>query len=178
LNIVVTGAVMIAVPELRRRWTRTGGGLVAAAVAISGALLVITAAWCLAIWLLPDDVVRALLGDSAADALSLLPILFLYSAANMAAQGPLVALRATGSARRGTRATAPVAPLVLFGASIGAWLTGSATGALVAWGISGLAAVLTASWQLRLALREPAVHFDHAESLDEVNSPQPAVFRT
>ena len=154
LNIVVAGAAIIAVPEMRRLSHGRDWGL-KPAIVFSGALVGMTLVWFALIAIVPDSLLRKLLGDAAADASDLLPFLLVYALANMAAQGPMVALRATGNARRGTRASAPVAPLVLLGAAVGARITDDATGALVAWTISGLLIIVLGTWQLRQALREP-----------------------
>jgi O-antigen/teichoic acid export membrane protein len=164
LNIVVAGAATIAVPELRRHYRNRERSLKPATLLTAG-LVGMTLLWFGMIVLIPEDLLRDILGDAAADAASFLPFLLLYSVINMAAQGPIVALRATGNARRGTRASVPAAPLVLFGASIGAWITADATGSLVAWAISGALTLVLAVWQLRLALAEP--HVEMGGSLDE-----------
>ena len=154
LNIVVVGAAIITVPELRRYY-RSHGPSWKPAVLLTAVLVGMTLAWFVVIVLLPDSFLRAVFGDGVDDTLDLLPALFLYAVINMAAQGPLVALRATGNARRGTSASAPVAPIVLLGASIGAWVTGDAVGALLAWSVSGLVTIALGTWQLRRALAEP-----------------------
>jgi O-antigen/teichoic acid export membrane protein len=168
LNIVVAGAALITVPELRRHYRVHDTGLKPAAL-LSGGLVAMSILWFGVIAVLPDSVLRAVLGDAAADALDLLPILFVYTVVNMAAQGPIVALRATGNARRGTRATAPVAPLVLLGASVGAWIVGDAAGSLAAWTLSGAVTLVLSVWQLRRALAESPVEFgtDAEGLLDE-----------
>jgi O-antigen/teichoic acid export membrane protein len=154
LNIVVAGAATLLVPELRRYY-RSRGPTLRPAVLLTAFLVGVTLVWFAFMAVLPESTLRNLLGDAAADASSLLPLLFLYTMVNMAAQSPVVALRATGNARRGTKATAPVAPLVLLGASIGAWVTGDASGSLVAWTVSGAVTLVLGTWQLHRALQEP-----------------------
>lgn len=149
LNIIVVGAVMVAVPELVRHRSRTGSSLMRPALLLSGAVEVITIAWFVMVAVLPPDVLTKVLGDAAVGARSLLLPLFIMTSATTMAQGPLLALRATGDTRAGTRATAPVAPLYLLGGTIGAALLGGASGAALGWAVAAGASGLLAVWQLR-----------------------------
>ncbi len=163
VNIVIMGATMVLVPELTRYRRRTGDRLIRIAIVISVALELVSLLWLGAVALLPDSVLEALLGDAASGARSLLPQLVLLVTAAMLAQGPVVALRATGDVKRGTRASIPVAPFNLFGASIGAAVLGGASGALIGALTASVVSGTLASYQLVVATRSSPIHFDEEE---------------
>jgi len=151
LNILTTGAVMLIVPELARFRRRTGSALYGPAAALSGLLVAFTIVWLGLVALAPENVLEAVLGETAADARSILPAVALFAVLNSAAQGPLVALRATGSIRRGTKANAPAGPVYLVAPALLAWIVGTAGGALLGWTLAAVLAGTLATVQLRRA---------------------------
>jgi hypothetical protein len=151
LNILTTGAVMLIVPELARFRRRTGSPLYGPAAGLSGLLVVFTVFWLSLVALAPERVLEGVLGETAADARSILPAVALFAVLNSAAQGPLVALRSTGSIRRGTKANAPAGPVYLIAPALLAWAVGSAGGALLGWTIAAVVAGTLALVQLHRA---------------------------
>ena len=79
----------------------------------------------------------------------------------------MVALRATGDVRRGTKASVPVAPFQLFGLAVGAALLDGASGALVGGAVANLVAAGLAVYHLIVATRAAPIEFvdDHPVSV-------------
>lgn len=167
INIVIMGATMILVPELTRFRRRTGNRLFGAALAVSLVLEVAAMSWLGLVALMPDSVLETILGDAASEARTYLPALVVVSSLVMLAQGPVVCLRATGDIRRGTLASVPTAPFMLFGAAAGAAITGDAPGAILGFATGYAVSGILSTWQLVLATRKPPILFDtgHAENL-------------
>ncbi|MGE0878844.1 MAG: hypothetical protein AB7L13_21100 [Acidimicrobiia bacterium] len=154
LNILNTGSATLAVPELARFHRSGKPGFLRLSGLLSLGLLAATACWCVLIGLFPQHAIEAALGGHAADQRPLLWVLALYGGAVALSQGPLLALRATGNVVRGTRATLPVAPLLLFGAAIGAAVINGPKGALMGSAIAALAATVSAAFQLWRAIQD------------------------
>ena len=126
LSTVAQASAALSVPELvrlRRRRTR----LVSAAVAVSGLLVVGSAFYAAVVLLLPDAVLRALLGSAATEYMSVLLASAVAVTLTGLAMGPLVALRAHDAPRASLVARVAIGSTSLICTLVGA----------LAWGVEG-----------------------------------------
>lgn len=161
INIVIMGATMVLVPELTRFRRRTGSRLFVHAAIISVLLELTAITWLGTIALLPEGLLTAVLGDGASEAQTYLAPLLVATSMVMISQGPVVCLRATGDIRRGTLASVPTAPFMLFGAALGAATIGGAQGAIVGTGLGFAVSGILSGYQLVRATRSAPIVFNH-----------------
>lgn len=151
LAIIGRGIVGVAVPELARR---QGDPMAVrrASLAIAWMLTPLAIVWAGLMLLIPDDVGRALLGDSWELAE---PLIFLGGAAtavSLFTVGTVVGIRALGAGRDGLTARLAVSALVLVVSAIGAVADG-AHGVLTALALSAPFQIATWWWLLVKASR-------------------------
>jgi O-antigen/teichoic acid export membrane protein len=146
LTVIVGGYRFAAMPLFLR-----GGadGVMRRSVRLSTELVVLSAAMALPLFLIPDELGRALLGQSWGDARRLLVFLLAYRVVGAAVMGPLLGLRAlsAGVASLGVRLIA--APLEILG-----FLVAVALGASLSWSIAAVVAASAVSlplWYVQLA---------------------------
>lgn len=143
LNIVFTGAALIAVPEGVRLLRRSQAGLVRGCVLISFVLAASAVVWGAMLSLMPSDVGTELLGDSWAGAeTTILPLAVWLVAAGIVA-GPAVGLRVLGHAHRSLQLRVVIALAGIAAVVVGANLDGARGGA---WGLALATAVSAAVW--------------------------------
>ena len=152
VHVLFMGGNVVAVAEGAR--IRSPERLARMSLLVSGLMSAAAAVWGLILILLPTSIGVRLLGTtwSAADAV-MVPFVLLTIGLTVAA-GPQTGLRSLAAARRGLRARLVHSPLMLVGAIGGAMVDG-AVGA--AWGMVAGNWIGAAVWwwQFRHALREP-----------------------
>jgi O-antigen/teichoic acid export membrane protein len=131
LGIVSSSAVTFVVPELSRRTTMSATSLRRAALAISGAMAVVSLTYLGLLLVVPDAAGTWLFRDNWTAARSVLVPLGVFSTAAAISTGPALVVIAMGNARQLLRITALQTPLLLLLMPLGAAL-GGAPGA--AWG--------------------------------------------
>ncbi len=147
------GIRLTAVPDTVRTAKTSPADLGPKVGRISSSLAAMTLAWGLSILFLPDEIGKAVLGDSWRGARAILLALTLSNACGALIAGIEIGLRSLAAAGRSLRARATMTPLVvaftLGGASVGG-VEGAAWGHLVAY----LSSVLVWAWHLHKALGE------------------------
>ncbi|WP_299038889.1 hypothetical protein [uncultured Pseudokineococcus sp.] len=145
LNILGFAATSFAIPEIVRREPGRRG-LVLAALAISGTLVVVDLAWGAVLLLLPTAAGEALLGDTWAGAREALPGMIAYTCLIAATAGATAVMRAVNRSVLAFWTSAVLGPLVLVLSVLGA-ATGGALGASLGFAAAG-ALVLPLCWVL------------------------------
>lgn len=149
--LALLNAVRIAVMPLAVRLRRSeGNGLGRLVGRISGGLTVVAAAWCAAAVGAPDQVGRALLGDSWTGARQVVPAAGALIVAMSIGFGPIIGLRAIAAARRSLRPRAGVAVMQLVFGIAGAVL-GDAVGAAVGLAMANGVGIVLLWYQFRRA---------------------------
>jgi hypothetical protein len=146
-NVVLMGVITVAVPEFVRLLRRSPERVRSASVAVSAALVIGAAAWLAAAAAVPRDVGTDLLHTNWSAARALLVPVGGYYVASAVAAGAVIAVRASGDARRSLRVRTVAAPTVIAAAIVGAFVN-DARGA--AWGMAlANMAVAVAWWTYR-----------------------------
>ena len=147
------GIRLTAVPDTVRTAKTSPAELGPKVGRISSSLAAITLVWGLSIMLLPDQLGRAVLGDSWEGARAILLALTLSNACGALIAGIEIGLRSLAAASRSFRARAMMTPLVV-GCTLGGAVVAGAMGA--AWGhlLAYLSSVSVWAWQLHKALGE------------------------
>jgi O-antigen/teichoic acid export membrane protein len=154
-NVAVFGAQLFALPEAVEIGRRSLARLERFCFLVGGALLVVSLGWGGILLALPNDVGRALLGQTWDSAATLILPIALLSGMQGLSMGPFVGLRALALVRQSLRARTTSSVIQLVGGAAGARL-GEAAGA--AWGMMIGAAVGAVIWwyQLLAAVRRQA----------------------
>lgn len=151
LNIVGFALTSFAVPEIvRHDLSRRGLGL--AALALSGAIVVMDLVWGGILLLLPQSAGEALLGETWTAARESLPGMVVYTACVGATIGATAVLRAMARVDYALWTSAALGPLVIVLSVAGAWAFGAAG---AAWGLAaaGGAVIPLCWWLLVRAIR-------------------------
>jgi O-antigen/teichoic acid export membrane protein len=132
-------------------------------LAAAGLLTTVTAAWSIAVLLLPNAAGEALLGSSWALAVPLLVYVAVDRLANATSTGPFLGLRALADSRRSLRARMAVAALTVLGGVVGALVDG-ARGAAIGAAASSLVSIVVWGYAFFRALaHRRAVQVDEAQ---------------
>jgi hypothetical protein len=143
LNVATSGVMLFAVPEAVTIARTSMSQLWRYCVLIGGGLLVLSLAWGMVLMLLPNELGRALLGDTWLSASAVLLPVALYSAGVGSRYGPLVGLRALALAGRSLRARVASSLLQVAGGISGSYIA-DASGA--AWGMAVTSVMGTVFW--------------------------------
>jgi O-antigen/teichoic acid export membrane protein len=142
LQVLFVSIPLFAIPEgvtLRQE----GGGLARAGVVLSGACVLVSAAYGAVVLLLPDRIGVALLGAQWEPARAVLPALTASWMALAAATGAIVGLRVLASARQSLRVRLLAVPFSVAAGLTGAWAGGAVGGAV---GLAVATALSTVLW--------------------------------
>lgn len=166
LNVLFSGVVMLAVPEMVAMRERGPDRIPRASLLLGGVLMTIGLLWGFALSLMPDALGTAALGRTWETAQAALVPVALWVATTGIQAGPLVGLRGLAAAGRTLRSTVPIAPLVLVGGAVGG-AYGGAVGASLWWAACGLLGAALAWMNLGEAVKErrtpasPGVQLPH-----------------
>jgi O-antigen/teichoic acid export membrane protein len=172
LNLLGYALSAFAVPEIARR-RPSGKRGIQVAVAISALLVLANVVWGVAVFLLPDSVGAALLGDTWTTARDVLPASLLGLVAIAAGFGANSVLVALGYAKETFRLNFVLAPsFVIFGLAGLEW--GGAPGAALGLALAQVVVVPAKWWRVIVVMRrrqaerpdEHAVEDEGAHSLD------------
>jgi O-antigen/teichoic acid export membrane protein len=130
LNILFLGVGIQVLPLMVRDVSVAPSRLWPTATRTSVGLSAAAAVWGLALILVPDGVGQALLGDSWAVALPLLPVFTWMYVAAAAGTGALYGIRALADAKRGLRVRLALSPFVIAAGVIGVAIAGPIGGAI------------------------------------------------
>jgi len=140
LVVLTLGIRLALVPEAVRATTRSVRRMTRLVFAAAGLLTTVTAAWSIAVLLLPNAAGEALLGSSWALAVPLLVYVAVDRLANATIIGPFLGLRALADSRRSLRARMVVSALAVLGGVVGALVDG-ARGAAIGAAASSLVSI-------------------------------------
>jgi O-antigen/teichoic acid export membrane protein len=163
LTVLTLGIRLALVPEAVRAATRSLRRMRRLVLAAAALLTTVTAAWSVAVLLLPDAAGEAILGSSWALAVPLLVYVAVDRLANATIIGPFLGLRALADSRRSLRARVVVAALTVLGGVIGAVVDGARGAAIGAAGSSLISIVVWSYAFFRALAHGRAVRHDEAQ---------------
>jgi O-antigen/teichoic acid export membrane protein len=143
VRVVVTGLVVVAVPEGVRMLQRSAHDLLRSCVLLSSGLAVVSLLWGGVALVIPDRLGESLLGDTWSAAQVVLLPMALMVTFNSASVGAMTGLRVFAAARTSLRVRIANTLLTVAGGLFGAWV-GGAEGA--AWGLAAAAAIALPLW--------------------------------
>jgi O-antigen/teichoic acid export membrane protein len=166
IDILVFGVRLVAVPEAVRIVKRSARHLRTACALLSAALSAMSVAWGALIFVLPERIGEALLGQTWSLAHRVAVPIAVMTAAGGISAGMLVGLRALAAARRSFRARLLVSGLQIVG-TIGGAAMGDAVTA--AWGLAAgvVAGVPVWAWHFKRGLLEHERTFGDASDEPE-----------
>jgi O-antigen/teichoic acid export membrane protein len=177
IHVLALGVRLVAVPEAVRILKRSPRHLGTACTLLAVALSAMSAAWGLVIFVLPEGVGEALLGQTWSLAQGVTVPIAVAMAAGGISAAMLVGLRALAAARRSFQARVLVSVLQILGT-----LAGAAAGGAVpaAWGLAaGVVAGLPVwVWHFRRALSERERASDDPERIAGRHPHRTAQYRT
>lgn len=134
ITTLANGVRVAGTPIAVRQRERGPAPLRRVTVVLGGGLALLVVAWTVLVLAMPDRWGEAIVGDSWAPAVEVLPAIAVNNVAAALAAGLLISLRALADARRSLRGRLATGGLRLLGAAVGAAL---AAGEGAAWGLAG-----------------------------------------
>ena len=150
LNIVGFAVGSFVIPEVVRR-NPSKKGLVQIALAVSGLLVAVDAAWGAVLLLLPDSAGEALLGETWTHAREALPAMVAFTCLTGASVGATAIMRALNRVSFNVWINALLGPLMLVLSAIGTHL-GGAAGAAAGFMVAGILVLPPCWWLLARAV--------------------------
>jgi O-antigen/teichoic acid export membrane protein len=146
-NVLVMGVALVAIPESIGLLKRSGTALRRGTILLSLGLGIISLAWGGILLLIPPQLGIEILGPTWRTARIALPGVILWQMGLALSVGAVAGLRALGLMRRSVTVRVAVAPLIVLGALIGAFLGGASSAAL---GLGTATLIGAGLWWLQL----------------------------